>query len=224
MHGLIVVFIPIVVITAIGILIWWAIQMEKKRTLALQTLAAEMGMSFSAEQDDSVVQPYQSFDLFDRGRSRKLQNVMYAETDTTAMAIFDYTYTTGHGKNQSKHHQTVVGMQSASMQLPSFLLRPEGIFDRIGSMIGMQDIDFDDHPEFSHAFVLKSEEEEEAVRRFFDQKLMDFFVERKKLHAEAKGHCFIYYQRGRKKPEMFHELMAEAMEIHGALAARFDRN
>jgi len=216
----IVTILPVIVL--IGGAIWLSKHMDKKRTLAIESVAEEMGLSFLPKQDQDILHDVQGFELFDRGRNTKMKNVMTASTDATTMSLFDYSYVTGHGKNQRNHQQTVAYMQSDALKMPKFRMRPEKFFDKVGSVIGLQDIDFDDHPEFSQSFVLKSDEEE-SVRRFMDHKLLDFFAKRKKLHVEVSRDRFIYYERKRMKPEQLRSLMANAMELHSALAERLDR-
>ena len=108
------------------------------------------------------------------GRKKKLFNLIIAATPELTLFLFDYSYITGHGKNKRVRRQSVAAVESADLSLPEFHLRPERRLDAIGSLLGRQDIDFDDHPEFSSAFVLKSDVEQQT-RDFFDQELLDFF-------------------------------------------------
>lgn len=72
--------------------------------------------------------------------------------------------------------------------------------DKIGAAIGFQDIDFDNHPEFSRSFVLKGENEQ-AIRHFFDTKMLELFAKRKKSCVESRPGVFIYLRGGRKFPK-----------------------
>ncbi|MGB7325996.1 MAG: hypothetical protein WBD31_14070 [Rubripirellula sp.] len=90
-----------------------------------------------------------------------------------------------------------MAVQAAELEIPAFQLRPEGIFDRLGSMIGMQDIDFSDHPEFSNAFVLKTNDEQ-STRDFFDRPLLDYFSERQGVSFETSRHLFIYFRKDKQ--------------------------
>ena len=62
---------------------------ERKRTEAMAAAAAEIGLEFSADQDDALVEPLQVFALFTKGRSRKMRNLMIAETELATLTIFD---------------------------------------------------------------------------------------------------------------------------------------
>ena len=86
------------------------------------------------------------------------------------------------------------------MQIPTFHLYPEGFFSKKRQTLSGQDIDFDDHPEFSRAFVLKSEAERET-REFFDQSRLDFFVRRPDITFEARpGTALFFRSRMRIEP------------------------
>ncbi len=69
------------------------------------------------------------------------------------------------------HRHTLIAMESNSLQIPQFSIRPEGFWDKIGAKIGFQDIDFDEHPAFSESFVVQGTDEA-AVRRFFDAEIV----------------------------------------------------
>ena len=56
--------------------------------------------------------------------------------------------------------------QAVPHMMPRFELKPEGFFDRIGSVLGGHDIDFAEDPEFSRACRLKGPDEP-AIRETF---------------------------------------------------------
>lgn len=152
-----------------------------------------------------------------------MKNVLTGETDEVRLAIFDYKYTTGSGKNSHTYLQTVASIESESLQIPQFTMRPEGLFDAVGGVLGFQDIDFDHHPEYSKAFVLKSEQEE-MVREFFDTPILDFFAGKKGICVEGLPGKMIFYRGSKRvKPENFKELLADAYEIYGLFVDRGQR-
>ena len=113
--------IPIIVAVIAGVIslaagtILMVRHFEKKRTAALNVIATEIGMAFSATQEDELLARVRVFSLFNKGHSRKMRNVMKAEGESTTLAIFDYQYTTGSGKHQQCHSQTVVSVESDSL-------------------------------------------------------------------------------------------------------------
>jgi len=174
-----------------------------------------LGLEFSAEQDHELLGKLQVLPVFNKGRRRELKNVLKAETEDTSLAIFDYQFTTGSGKNTTTHKFTAASMERPNMQLPHFIVRPEGFIDRIGSAMGFQDIDFEQHPAFSRMFVLQGENET-AIRAFFDKRVMDLFVTRRDALVEAGGSMLTFRKKGRQSPDKMAEFMGEAYDFLNA--------
>ena len=197
--------------------------LDKKRTEAIEAFANEIGLAFHPQSDGHLESRLGSFQLFSSGRKRVLRNAIIGETDVAKIAIFDYQYTTGSGKHQHTHHQTVVGMEFDNLDIPAFMLRPENLFDWFGSMFGVQDIDFDEHPEFSKMFVLKGDDEQ-AVREFFDVPLLDFFAQHAGIAFECAPGKFIYFRSGKKaKVEDLKKLLEEGYAVYSAFTERMQR-
>lgn len=195
----------------------WAHFAEKKRKEALGVAADEFGLSFLPDGDGALESRLGSFSLFGQGRKRKLTNLIKGDTDEVEIALFDYQYTTGSGKHQHTHKQSVAALHSTELQCPHFTMRPEGMFDKIGSAIGFQDIDFDSHPEFSKMFVLKGEEAQ--VRSFFVPSVLEFFEQHKGISVEARPGALIFYRSGKRvKPEQLKDLLSDAYQVFGAIA------
>lgn len=207
-------------LSLVALIIYLVWRHEKKRTEALSIVAEQNGLQFSAEKNETLLAKLQAFSLFNKGRGKKMKNVMVAETELARMTIFDYQYTTGGGKNSQTHHHTLMAMESDSLNLPAFSLKPEGFFDRIGAKMGFQDIDFDEHPEFSSAFVLKGKDEV-AIRQFFDGPMMDLFVQHKGISVEAQLGLFTYRKGGRKQPPEIRGFMTEGYAFFKALSERY---
>ena len=210
-------------IALVGGIIFLVRYAAKKRKEALMALATEMGLQFSAVQDEDLLEKMKMFSLFNKGRARKMRNVMTTETDVARLSIFDYQYTTGGGESSHTYRQTVVALESEALVLPVFSLRPEGFFHKLGAAIGMQDIDFENHPEFSDSFVLTGSDEQ-AVRSFFDAKLLEHFVQQKGSCVEGASGMFIYFRSGQRKPEEIREFMNQGYMMYSALRDRSSRS
>ena len=210
-------------IALVGGIIFLVRYAAKKRKEALMALATEMGLQFSAVQDEDLLEKMKMFSLFNKGRARKMRNVMTTETDVARLSIFDYQYTTGGGESSHTYRQTVVALESEALVMPVFSLRPEGFFHKLGAAIGMQDIDFENHPEFSDSFVLTGSDEQ-AVRSFFDAKLLEHFVQQKGSCVEGASGMFIYFRSGQRKPEEIREFMNQGYMMYSALRDRSSRS
>jgi len=131
-----------------------------------------------------------------------MRNLIVAETPEVSLSIFDYKYEFRSKPTDPNRQfwQTVVAVRSQELKIPIFHLYPEGFFSKISNALGGQDIDFDDHPEFSKAFVLKSNFEK-ATRDFLDPTLLDFSAEHPGISFEARSGTFLYFRnRNRIEP------------------------
>jgi len=173
----------------------------EQRTGDFEEAASDLDLQFQPDGNTSLQNRLAGFPVMEIGRGRKLFNLIVAATPEVTLFLFDYSYVTGYGKNRRVRHQSVAAVESADLLLPEFHLRPERKLDVIGGLLGQQDIDFDDHPEFSRAFVLKSDVEQET-RNFFDQQLLDFLSDQPDISLEASQGRFLFFRRWKLiKPE-----------------------
>ena len=98
---------------------------ERKRTLAMQALAEEMGFEFHPKGDGSVLSRLEDLHLFSQGHSKRITNMFHGEARGIELAILDYKYTVGGGKNSHTYRQSVICFWSMTLSLPLFALRPE---------------------------------------------------------------------------------------------------
>ncbi|MCK5157349.1 MAG: hypothetical protein KAQ69_13055 [Spirochaetales bacterium] len=170
---------------------------RKKRTEELKAAAASQKLSFSEKPDDTFLPSLSQFHLFSKGHSKKVSNVMNGRVNETDISIFDYRYITGSGKNSHTWRQTVILFQSSQQQLPSFVLRPENVFHKIGSTFGYKDINFDSHPTFSKQYLLRGTDEK-AIRKTFRNKVLAYFDEHNKLSTEGDGDKLLFYRHSKR--------------------------
>jgi hypothetical protein len=214
-------FIPILIIGGVILFVVGIIAAvayyERKRREGLETVATELGLTFLPEGDPAIQEQVNGFGLFNQGRSRQITNLIKGTTDEVEIAIFDYRYVTGSGKHQTTHNQTVASLRSHLLNVPSFAMRPEGMFDKIGSVLGYQDIDFESHPEFSQMFVLKSDNEQQ-VREFFGPEILEFFETQRGISVEARAGALIFYRpRSRATPDQIKDLLSQAYGVFGVM-------
>jgi hypothetical protein len=220
METLLVIAIMIVIGLIVGIIGYYSHKQEQKRTADISGLAAGFGLNFSPTGDFPLQDRLSILPLLKQGRDRRLSNLLSGETDEVRISIFDYRYTTGSGKQSSTTRLTIAALESPKLKIPAFTLRPENFFDKIGGLLGLQDLDFADHPEFSGNFVLKGAEEE-LIRQLFNRQMRDFFVARTGCCVEAFPGMMIYYLPGKRRPPAeFAKLLEEAYLVYGVIVDR----
>ena len=170
------------VVAAVGLAIYAAWQMDKKRTEGMRQAALAMGFTF-AERDDAVLG--HAFPAFDRGHSRRAKNVMMGQTGGRPVTLFDHQYTIRSGKNSHTHRQTVAVFERAG-PLPDFSLGPEHFFHKIATSLGYQDIDFAENPEFSKHYLLRGADET-AIREVFNADVLAFLSHERGWSVQCAG-------------------------------------
>ena len=189
-----------------------------KRTQALRAAAETLGWNFRAEVPYETIPNLERFELFGTGRARKLNNLLTSPAGELRAVLFDYSYTTGGGKSQQTHRQTVFYCTSEVLNLPTFSLRPENFFHRFATMLGYQDIDVADRPEFSRLFLLRGEAEAQVLNTF-SPAVTEFFERNAGMCSAAKGRELLYWRPGRfARPEELQALIEQGFEAARALA------
>ncbi|MFS8813003.1 hypothetical protein NW820_10035 [Synechococcus sp. R55.7] len=200
-----------------------ALYHEKKRREALERVAAQLGMRFSAQLPEEIRSRLlqAGFGLFERGHGRRFYNSMSKRLiDGTEITVFDYQYTRGSGKSSSTYRQSVFYAYHEDLHLPRFRLHPENaLFHGIAKAFGMQDINFESHPKFSRSYLLRGENEAQ-VRLRFHPGVLGFWEQHPNYCAEGAGAHLILWQNDR---QVSPEEIAKWMRLGEELTQRLRR-
>ena len=194
----------------------------KKRTKAMRAIAESLEMEFVAEKCDPNTLGLDGIDLFEKGRSRQVLNLINGTFEDTNAFIFDYHYVTGGGKNSSHHSQTVIAYEICSkdgFQLPQFTCKPERFYHRFAAMFGFEDIDFEQYPEFSKAYRLKGENED-SVRKIFNETVirqLEAEIEQR-WNVDGSGKLLVIHKNDRIiKPEDCPQFLLDCTTLLNAM-------
>lgn len=202
-------------IAFVGGIVYIGWLLEKKRTEAMTAYASTHGYQFEGEVP-AMVDELAGFKLFNQGRRRIVKNLMRGSKDVGAMRICDYQYTTGHGKHQQVWQQTICVLQTPGRKSPHFFCRRQrALFDALGKMFGGQDINFDDDPDFSKAYVLQTNGDEERLRQFMNTKLRSALTQLadKNVVLEVNDDVMVFHLGKRLKPDQIDALVADAINV-----------
>ncbi|MDD4858107.1 MAG: hypothetical protein PHD74_08385 [Candidatus Krumholzibacteria bacterium] len=175
---------------------YYARRKRSKRRAALEALAVEMRWSFSPDGDDTLASMMAGFRLFAHGHTKRFTNLMRGRGEASNMALFDYAYTIGGGKEKHTFRQTVLSLNVGGRPLPRFCLRPEHVWDKVEAFFGHKDINFDMHPEFSKKYSLRGDDEYQ-IQKLFTGGLIQFVEGAPGISMEGEGSTLILY-RNRK--------------------------
>lgn len=168
---------------------------EAQRAEAMRSIAARLGWGYRDEVSFETIPDLDRFELFTAGRRRRLTNVMTSPAGDPRAVLFDFTYTTGGGKSQATHRQTVYYGVSDNLDLPQFSLRPQRFYHEIAKAFGYQDIDLETHPRFSAMFLLRGGDAD-AVRTAFNDAVVQFFEKQEGVCAAGMGRELLYWRPG----------------------------
>lgn len=137
----------------------------------------------------------QSFNLFSKGRSRRVSNVLRGQRNGQDVFVFDYRYTTGSRKRKRTRSYTVALVQVDGLAMPAFSLVPKTLFHTIGGWFGYQDINFDSYPLFSKQYLLRGSDDV-SIRQRFNHHVFSFYESKPITCTEGLGNTLIYYRTG----------------------------
>jgi hypothetical protein len=186
---------------------------DRERTEAMRAVASFLQWNFVEVAPWNMIANLDYFTLFNQGHGKQIKNFMYGEANGVKAAVFDYIYVTGSGKNRTTHFQTVTYLESANLRAPYFSLRPEGLFTKLLTAFGYQDIDFGQRPEFSKQYLLRGQEEM-AIRQTFNDQLLAFFETYQGTSADAGNNQLFVFRAGHRcQPEEVQNQLALALNV-----------
>lgn len=210
-------FISILALAGIGVAV--RVVGEKRRRAALEEIGHGLGLTFDRDGSAVLARMGGHIPLFRRGHARRASNALSGTIEDLAVHVFDFAYTVRGNRNNTTYRQTVAAFGVPNSDLPQFMLAPERIGHRLASaLFGLQDIDFEEYPEFSRRYRL-SGADEAAIRARFDASLVQFLETLDRLYVEVGGGWIVVYRASRRvKPERIGAFLEEAFTICNRLS------
>lgn len=194
--GVILLFILIAILVIAGAI--YAHRKQRERIAALVGLAERIGWQFTEAKDWTHDQQFGQFSVFTQGHTKYAYNTLSGNLEIAnqrcraQMGDYHYQTTSSNGKQTTTHtHLFSYLLVTLPYAVPSLTIRQEGLFDRIASFIGFDDIDFES-AEFSDRFHVKC-----ADKRFaydvIHPRMMEFLLEQPPQNLEFEaGVCCLY--------------------------------
>ncbi len=201
---------------AMGAFAWFSYVQAKKRRELLQQFAAGQGWTYLARDDNWATRF--AGEPFDEGDNRKAQNVLQGQWRSWSMVAFDYSYETH--STDSKGHRTTHTHSFALCGLalggyvPEVELTPESMFGRLGTALGMQDIELESE-DFNRRYRVRSDNPKFAYD-VLPPRTMEALLGRPALHLRLAGSDALCWESGRHGPaELLARLDALACVLDG---------
>jgi hypothetical protein len=200
--------------TFIGLFVGYQKFLEVKRLYQLRLVAEDLGLEFIESPDISMINNFEEFHLFSQGHSKRISFLLNGKIDGIDVKIFEYKYTLGSGKSTTTYKKPVMWFGSNQSNFPSFSLRPESIFHKIGSLLGYQDINFSECPEFSSNYLLRGKDESK-IRRTFNNAILSYFEKNRGISTECNGKNLIcYLEQGNIEPNNIRSFIERGFSIY----------
>lgn len=189
-----------------------------------EALGKELGFEHSHDVEDDVADSIN--ELLGETSMTDISNVLHREFDSTHVVfadlkIFRSSNSTSDNNSSESKTQTIAFFQDPSLRLPDFEMQPEGFGTRLlEQIVGIKDIDFDSHKEFSKNYLLTSAWENKT-RRFFNRELLDFFTQEKGWQIRAHRDRLLIFLPGKMFGEgNDQEFVDNTLAIFGQIRSR----
>lgn len=210
-------FAPLLIVGFIGLFIVIAVLghlQAKKRREALAAWAQGIGLRYDRAKDYGFDERYPEFNCLRQGSSRYAYNICSGEYRDRHVMAFDYHYEThstdSKGRRQTHHHHFSAVIVRANVRLKPLMIRSENIFDKLGSVFGFDDIDFES-AEFSKKFYVSSPDRKWAYD-VLHARAIEFLLAQPRHSIEFDARHVIAWRSGRKASPANHQTALELVE------------
>lgn len=172
-------------------------KLTKARAASMSALAGELGMTYEEKDTFGEMNYLSEFRVFRKSSSnREAFNVMNKKDDflETVLTIMDMTWVVSTGKSSHRFYQTVFFLRAKDLGVPDFSIRPESFFHKIGTMLGMQDIDIEAYPDFSDNNLLQGSDPELIRSHVIKPGIVKVFQFNKVWTLEGMGYFLVLYK------------------------------
>lgn len=139
----------------------YGISVARKRRELLAAWANKAGLTFDEGRDGRFRDRFPAFSVLRSGeQNRYAYNIMTGAWRDRPLTAFDYHYETTSTDSKGNRHTTSHTLSAvilgSGIVLDTLSIRPEGLLDRLGSLLGFEDINFES-AEFSRRFRVGAE-------------------------------------------------------------------
>jgi hypothetical protein len=176
-----------------------------KRNRELTALAERTGLFFAPDSGDAHLR-YERFLPFGRGSSQRTANLLHGPRGRFHWEMFDYRFRTGSGKNRRTHRYGIAVATLPGMYFHKLTMRPEGFVDKVASLAGFGDINFESH-EFSRRYHVSCDVRKYAYDLIHPQ-MIEYLLGCSTRHWQLYGDVILIHTPGRFSAHELEDVMA----------------
>lgn len=192
------VLVALVVLLMAGLVGWVYLRAKRRREL-LHQYATSQGWNWVAR-DDSWTQRFAGTP-FGTGDHCRADNVLQGTVGGRPMVAFDYSYQT-HSSDSEGQRTTTHRFAFCALQLPASVpkleLVPEGVLGRIGTALGMQDVELESE-DFNRRYRVRCDQPKFAYD-VLSPRTMAALLTRPALHLRLARTDALCWDSGRHSP------------------------
>jgi len=202
---LIVIFVALFIVVAI-----FGYLAAAKRKKELLAWSAGHGLSFDEGRFRGFDVEYGAFECLREGSDRYAFNLMEGPWGSWRVLCFDYHYETestdSKGNRSTTNHYFSGVLLRTAFPLEDLFIRPEGLFDKIKSFFGCEDINFES-AEFSRKFFVKARDRKWAYD-VIHARAMQLLLDHRPFTIQFAGNCVLVHDGRTYAPKDFDEALA----------------
>jgi hypothetical protein len=166
----------IVGIGALAGVVYYRYKKRQGRIAGVAALGKQLGLQFSIDDTQRIVDL--PFALFRRGDGDKVDLVLSGTHNQMSLDLFDFQYYDESYDSKGGRHRTYHYLTCALLNLPvacpHLRVGHEGFFSRLGSHLGLKDIEFE-YDDFNRKFRVKCDDQKFAFS-LFDAAMMEWML------------------------------------------------
>jgi hypothetical protein len=160
-----------------GAVTWFQYRSRQKRRQELAAIAQSLGFQFSiADPERTTDLP---FGLFEKGRRRGTENVMWGTHHDLPLKVFDYWYyeeqSDGRGGRTRQYYRFTCAIVTIAASCPPLRIGHEGFFSRIGNAMGFKDVELE-YDDFNRAYRVHCDDQKFAFS-LLDGQMMEWLLQ-----------------------------------------------
>ncbi len=197
-----------VTIVVVGIFSWLSMSRRRKRLMAWAT---EKGFWFE-KVNHSFTHQFAAFEPFNVGDDRHSRHLIQGRVDGAKLAVFQYHYTVGSGKNETTTVVHACAFETPIVS-PGLSIRKEGLHHKLFDAFGGEDIDFESD-EFSRKFWVRGPNRK-FVYDVVHPRTMEFLMPHQATLWQWIGNHLVLVRQGHLEPDLAESILQDAMEFMG---------
>jgi hypothetical protein len=186
----------------------------RKRRAQMANLAARLGFHFQPDRDPHLAKRFGFLNRLNQGSDQYAFNVLAGVFQNQRVLIFDYHFAVNTGKHRAVYHISCFLLYLPGF-FPELTIAPEGLFSKLGKVIGFGDIDFES-AEFSRAFAVRSRDKKFAYD-VCHPRMMEYLLANRDVDVEIDRNLLAICLDGQLSPPQIQRNLARLLAIRSFL-------